>query len=218
MCLCILHHTHPPKRIICNFKTHYHIKGIQYVMIDRGNLEIKGNRQSSPKAELSFWSEQLKDYHLSKELRLYAHGMGVHRFYRIEVEKLWEWKCPSAGQLPCSLELGLVCGSPFQRLLQLLLVKSMFVSKSTCGFKVISMSLKNNVELSKIIMLGCLTWAFLGWLNTKFHIWKQCSKYKPEPICVWGWRVGDWDWSQAHSTQGFCLFTELLDARILSAP
>lgn len=50
--LCILHHTHPPKRIICNFKTHYHIKGIQYVMIDRGNLEIKRNRQSSPKSRV----------------------------------------------------------------------------------------------------------------------------------------------------------------------
>lgn len=46
-------HTHPPKRIICNFKTHYHIKSIQYVVIDRDNLEIKRNRQSSPKAELS---------------------------------------------------------------------------------------------------------------------------------------------------------------------
>lgn len=216
--LCILHHTHPPKRIICNLKSHYHLKGIQHVVIDRGNLEIKRNRQSSPNVEFSFWSEQLKGHHLSKELRLYAEGMGFYCFYRTDVGKLWEWKCPSADRLSSSLEVGLVCGSIFQRLLQLLLVKSMFISQSTCGFKVINKSFKNSVELPKIIMLACLTWAFLDWLNTKFHIWKQCSKFKSEPTCVWGQRIGDWDWSQAHSTERFCLFTELLDARILSAP
>lgn len=155
--LCILHHTHPPKRIICNFKTHYHIKGIQYVVIDRGNLEIKRNRQSSPKSRVVLLirtTERLPSLKGTETVCTWYGGPPVLQDRSGETLGMEVSICRSA-----VMQSGIGFGMwiSFSEVTAVVISQDNVCFQSTCGFKVTNMSFKNNVELPKIIMLACLT-------------------------------------------------------------